>query len=174
MSSEPRHLADWIRALFDALERGEPHTARAIARLAGERSAQIGLDSQRARVAFNAGRLAVRRLADGGVAGAPWGATTSGTVAGLLGGYLEIADAVAEGLIDLQGAVDDVRDICGIIEIFVDASTRIPAMQALSQAFLADLPATDLAAARADRRASAAALLAAEAGFQRRQGWRPE
>jgi hypothetical protein len=171
MSSDPRHLADWLRALFAALERAEPHSAEAIARLAGDRSAQIGLDAERARVAFAKGRLSVRRLSDSGPWRGPWGRTTGEAVGEFLTGYCEVSDAVAEGLIDLQGEVDDVRDICGIVEVLVDAATRIPEMQGLSRTFLADRLPSDMGPRRAARRAEASERRAAEAAFPRRQGW---
>lgn len=170
MSSDARHLADWLRELFAALERAEPNTAESIARLAGDRTAQIGLDAERARVAFANGRLTVRRLSNDGAPRAPWGRTTSEVVADVLAGYIEVSDAVREGLIDLQGNVDDVRDICGIVEVLVDASTRIPEMQGLSRAFLSDRPPSDMGPRRAARRAEAARHRTAEAAFLRREG----
>ena len=130
----PEHLADWIVALFAALEEAEPHSADGIRRLAGKRYAIIGLDDDLARVAFRGDRLEARRRVRWG---SPSGRTDSTTVTDLLASYAEVSDAIADGRIDIVGQAEDVIAIASIIEVLVDAATRIPAMQTLSESFLA-------------------------------------
>ena len=130
----PEHLADWILALFAALEQAEPHSADGIRRLAGKRYAIIGLDDDISRAAFRGDRLEARRRVRWG---SPSGRTDSATVADLLAGHAEVSDAIADGRIDIVGQAEDVIAIASIIEVLVDAATRIPAMQVLSGNFLA-------------------------------------
>jgi hypothetical protein len=170
MSSEPRHLADWIRALLAALDRAEPHSAAAVRRLASDRRATILLDTDRAAVSFADDRLMVRRLPGRAAPSAPFGATDRATVAAILAGYLEVAEAVSEGRLEIRGDTDEVIAMCAILEVLVDASTRIPDMQALAAAFLAASPAPGERAARALRRAAGRARAARERAFLAREG----
>ena len=130
--SPQRHVADWIEALFDALEAAEPQRAAAIRALAGKTRAFIALDKD---VAFRSDILTVRRT---GRIGRTMGRTCSETVADILAGYAEVSQAIADGRIEIRGTAADVISMASIIEILVDASTRIPAMQALSADFLAE------------------------------------
>lgn len=151
-----RHLRDWIAALFAALESVEPQRADAIRRLAGADCARIGLDSHRVRVDFRNGRLRVIRLRDNVSCRPPLGITDSATVAAILSGWMELGEAVRLDRIALQGDADSVMRICAIVEILVDSSTRIPAMQELSRRFLALRTAIDPRTDCALRHAAAA------------------
>lgn len=169
MSPEPGHLADWIRALVAALDAAEPLAAGAIRRLAGDRRAVIGLDAERAAVRFENGRLVIRRQPAAAVPRCAWGATDRATVADILGGHVEVAEAIAAGRLDLRAPAAEVIAMCAILEVLVDASTRIPEMQRLAAVFLASAPG-DGRAARSERRARAAARAARERAFLRREG----
>lgn len=180
--ARPRRLADWIRALLAALDAAEPAAGAAIRRLAGASRAVIGLDAERAAVrfetgGFQAGRLVARRLppAGGGAAsGCAWGGTDGATVAALLGGHLEVSEAVASGRLDLRGSAAEVIAMCAILETLIDASTRVPELQRLAADYLAASEAAgapaDAPAARAARRARAAERAARETAFLRREG----
>lgn len=150
------HLRGWIAALFAALKAAEPQRAEAIRRLAAADCARIGLDSQRVRVDFHNGRLRLIRLRDDAPCRPPFGITDSATVAAILSGWMELGEAVRLDRIALQGSADAVMRICAIVEILVDSSTRIPAMQALSRSFLAQRPATGSRGDHAFRHAAAA------------------
>lgn len=132
MSNSSRHLSEWLRKLFSELQKYEPHRARFIARIAGDRIARVGLDDEFARITFKNEKLSVRKVPSLGRDDLPWGQTDTATVLALLSGYTALSDALAEGTLELQGSTEDVVRICHIIEVLVDASTRIPAMQQLS------------------------------------------
>ncbi|WP_253746453.1 MULTISPECIES: hypothetical protein [unclassified Ruegeria] len=158
MSSEPRHLRDWIVALYAALEEAEPHSAAAIRKLAGAQLSRMVLDADRVTVRFVEDRLQVRRIrASTAQLKTPNGATNRITVTALLQGYMEISEAIAQDQIRLRGTADEVMAICAIIEVLVDASTRVPALQRLAAAFL---QITGQETVRASRRARAAAARA--------------
>lgn len=150
MSSETRHLRDWIIALFSALEEAEPKSASDLREIAGVSKARIVLDREGANVSFKGDELVVTRLRNTDTPQQPSGMTSRNTVIALLKGYLEVSEAISHGKIRLRGSVDEVMAICAIIEVLVAASARIPALQALSQEFLGE---TSGATARLDRSA---------------------
>ncbi|MDP5220444.1 hypothetical protein Q5Y75_24980 [Ruegeria sp. 2205SS24-7] len=149
MSNSPSHLRDWIIALYGALEEAEPHRAQAIRKLAGDQISRMVLDDDRVSVRFHDEVLRVTRLRATAKLKSPNGATDRQTVTALLLGYMEVSEAISLGYIRLRGTTDEVMAICAIIEILVDASTRIPTLQKNADTFLA---ATDSEAPRSDRR----------------------
>lgn len=171
MSSEPRHLRDWILSLYAALEEAEPHSAAAIRKLAGAQLSRMVLDADRVTVRFVEGVLQVRRMrASTTQLKSPNGSTDRATVTALLLGYMEISEAIAQDHIRLRGTADEVMAICAIIEVLVDASTRVPALQRLADAFL---QMTGQETVRADRRArarSARTQAEKERSFLQREG----
>ncbi|MFA3919966.1 hypothetical protein [Ruegeria hyattellae] len=149
MSNSPRHLRDWIIALYTALEEVEPHRARAIRKLANGQISRMVLDGDRVALRFHKDVLRVTRLRASANLKNPNGSTDRQTVTALLLGYMEVSEAISQDYIRLRGTADEVMAICAIIEILVDASTRIPALQKLANAFLAT---TGSEAPRTDRR----------------------
>ncbi len=124
-------LGWYVSALFSALDEGDPAGAERVRRIAGGRSARIGLDDEVVLVRFDAGRLLVapdRPAApvDG------TGTTDRTTVIDLLGARLEAYDAITTGRVEVVGAVDAVAAMLTIIEILLDSSSRVPALQELA------------------------------------------
>src|SRR4051794_1489091 len=68
----------------------------------------------------------------------PYGITDRSTVVAIMAGFLELSEAITDGRLDLRGTTDDVIDMCGAIEVLIDASTRIPELQALARDFRCD------------------------------------
>ncbi|MGC3939673.1 hypothetical protein ACOTTU_17855 [Roseobacter sp. EG26] len=170
MSPEPRHLRDWIAALFAGLDRAEPHSASGVRKLAGSEASRIALDEERVTVRFDENGLRVSRLKTGARLTPPYGVTDRKTVGALLLGYMEISEAIAHNHIRLRGTADQVMAICAIIEVLVDASTRIPALQELADDFLASTELTDLRAEQAQRHRQSDVLRLKELALLQREG----
>lgn len=131
-----RGLAAWVRALVVALETADPGAAATLRRVAGRRSARIGLDDAWVDVRFDArGALRVRS-ADGPGAG-PWGRSTRQAVVDVLAARLEVRDAVLTGRVEVVGTVVEVAAMVAIVEILLDASARAPGLQALADELVA-------------------------------------
>jgi len=64
-----------------------------------------------------------------------WGATDSATVLALLDGVLEISDAILDGYLRVTGAAQDITRFFLAVEILLDASPRVPALQKLADRF---------------------------------------
>jgi hypothetical protein len=133
-----RHLAGYLRLLFDRLHRWEPDRAAAIRRLVGRRRARIMLGNEAAVIYFTGRRFVAREVPAAPNMKAPYGVTERATVIAILAGFLELSDAIADGWLDLRGTTDDVIDMCAAIEVLIDASTRIPELQALARDFRND------------------------------------
>lgn len=131
-------LAEYVAALVAELERTDPDAMERMRRTAGRRRARIGLDDEAVDVAFAAsGRLEVTvAKADAPVDGE--GYTDRGTVLDMLGGYLEVTEAVTSGRLMVRGQATDVVRIFRAIEIILDASPRAPRLQGLSDDFRVD------------------------------------
>ncbi|MCV3273962.1 hypothetical protein [Roseobacter sinensis] len=171
MSSKPRHLRDWIVALYAALEKAEPHRAEAIRKLAGAQTSRMVLDEDRVTVRFVADALQVRRMRAGTAQlKSPNGTTDRQAVTALLLGYMEISEAISQDHIRLRGTADEVMAICAIIEVLVDASTRVPALQQLAAEFLETTGRETLRARRRARVAQLRALAEKERGLLAREG----
>jgi hypothetical protein len=169
-----RHLADYLRELIGRLERWEPDCAAAIRATAGDRRARIVLGDEAVRVRYKGDRFIVRRIASASVTSErhPCGSTDRRTVVAILAGFFEMSEAISEGRLDLSGGVDDVIDMCAVIEMLIDASTRIPELQQLAQEFRAD-PKTGPFRERRQlsrRRTRIKQLIAAESDMLRRYG----
>lgn len=178
MSSEgpppPRPLADYLRTLISGVERWEPASFAAIRRTAGRRRARIVLGGETASIGFGDGRFVVRRLPRPPALAIPlpYGRTDRQTAVALIAGHLEASDAIMDGRLEIHGSADDVADICALIEMLIDASTRIPDLQQLAREFRASSTA-DLAAERragAERRRLSAELADREEQLLRRYG----
>lgn len=134
-------LAWYVSALFAALDEHDPAAAERVRRVAAGRSARIGLDDEVVLVRFGAGRLLIESdRPDARVDGT--GTTDRTTVVDLLGARLEAYDAISTGRVEVVGAVDAVAAMLTIIEILLDSSSRVPALQELAGRLRAgDLPA---------------------------------
>lgn len=172
MSPDPRHLRDWIADLYTALDRAEPHSAAGVRKLAGARTSRMVLEEDRVSVRFADAGLRVARMRKTAKLTPPFGRTDRQTVTALLLGYLEVSDAIQLGQIELRGTADEVMDICAIIEILVDASTRIPELQSLAAAFLTTTTSDGLSDERRARQAHTVMLRDKEAALLLREGLR--
>jgi hypothetical protein len=133
-----RHLAAYLQLLVDRLHRWEPDRASAIHRLVAGRRARIVLDNEAAVIYFTGQRFVARKASVSPNMKAPYGLTDRPTVVAILAGFLELSEAIADGRLDLRGTTNDVIDMCAAIEVLIDASTRIPELQALARDFRND------------------------------------
>jgi len=140
-----RSLAEYIMLLQSRLEAEDDIAAGRLRDAVGDRSACIVLDGERVEVRFNGSRL----IASSTLTVAPDGSgmTSRATTLDLIGGYLEVTDAVLDGRLDLIGTVDDIAAIGQAIEILIDGSSRIPRLQQLARDFVDD-PCRAAAASR--------------------------
>lgn len=165
-----RHLATYLQALVDRLHRWEPDRASAIRRLVAGRRARIVLGNEAAVIYFTGQRFVAREAPVSPNMKAPYGLTDRPTVVAILAGFLELSEAITDGRLDLRGTTDDVIDMCAAIEVLIDASTRIPELQALVRDFRSD-PKTGPFKARRDlseHRASIKQVAEAEIALLRR------
>lgn len=151
-----RTLAEYVAALVARLGEGEPRALERLRTVVGDRAARIGLQAEAVRVRFREGLLLVRRAgARDRVAGA--GGTDRATTLDLLDGYTDPASAILEGRLDARGDLDALARIFQAIEVLLDGSSRIPALQALERDYRAD-PCRPPVSALLPRRESFAAL----------------
>ncbi len=134
----PRSLGGYVAALIDELGRGDREALERMRGIVGRRRARIALDGEVVDVAFGHDGIAVVPATGGAVDGE--GATDRPTVLGLLDGHLEVTDAILDGRLHVRGTTDAVVRIFTAIEILLDASPRLPALQRLSSHFRASLP----------------------------------
>jgi hypothetical protein len=132
MSIEFRTLGWYIASLVAALNAADPQAGRRLRHVTRERAATIRLDNEVVRVRFVDGRLLVE---NGFADEAPCGRTDSATVVAILDGRVEFHAAIVDGRIDVTGSVDDVNRIFCAVEILLDASPRVPALQQLAADF---------------------------------------
>lgn len=102
----------------------------------GARRGRIRLDDETVDVRFAAdGSLRVLRPR-GRVDGE--GATERATVLDLLDGHVEVVDAILDARLEVRGDADAVARIFVAIEILLDGTARIPALQRLARDFRLD------------------------------------
>ena len=128
-----RSLAEYIVLLQSRLEAEDETAAGRLRDAVGDRTAVIVLDDERVEVRFEGTRLIVSSTLTGETDGS--GTTTRATTLDLIGGYLEVTDAVLDGRLDLIGTVDSIAAIGQAIEILIDGSSRIPRLQQLARDF---------------------------------------
>jgi hypothetical protein len=130
-----RSLGEYVEELVARLGSGDPAALARLRRAVGRRRARIRLDDETIEVAFANGRLAVEPpggLVDGE------GETDRQTVLDLLDGWLEITDAILDGRLRVVGTLEAVSRMFLAIEILLDGSARLPALQELARDFRAD------------------------------------
>lgn len=134
-----RTFAEFVVALIDALERGEPALAKRLRELVGRRVARMALDGEAIDVLYRRGRLVVtpagatQRKPDG------LGSTDRATAAALLDGRVEVQTAIIDGRLELRGDIDAISRIGVAIEILLEASARVPELRALAEEFRASV-----------------------------------
>jgi hypothetical protein len=134
LSAKPLTLGQYIQALVAALGDTYPAALARMHLIVGDRRARIFLDDEGVEIVFGAADLEVYPVTeDSGISGE--GATDTDTVLNLLGGYLEVTDAILSGRLRASGSVEDIVRMFGAIEILLDASPRTPALQALAFRF---------------------------------------
>ncbi len=134
-----RGLVGFLAALVAGTDAGDPVAAARLRRLAGRQVARIGLDDERADVRFDArGAFRVVAATDGGAGPACRGWSDRATVGQILGGRLEVRDAVLTGRVEVVGTVAQVAAIVAVIEVLLSASVRVPALQDLADELHAD------------------------------------
>lgn len=129
-------LGEYVEALVEELGRADPAALDRMREVVGSRRARIGLDDESVDLGFVGSRLVVETSSTDPVDGE--GTTDRGTVFDLTDGYLELADAMLDGRLDVRGSADDVQRIFAAIEILLDASARAPALQRLARDFRED------------------------------------
>ena len=133
-NNQPYHLADYLRALLEEIERWEPLTYKGIRAIANDRRAKIILENESASLGFKGNRFRVRKLSKV-VLTKPYGKTDKKTCIGLLRGHIELSEAIMDCRLVIHGTTNEVIDICSVIELLIDASSRIPSLQILSKRF---------------------------------------
>ena len=128
----PQTLGAYIAQLVAALDAGDPHAARRLRHVTRGRAATIALDDEAVRVEFTDGILIITPSAPDQP---PCGKTDSATVVAILDGRLEVHAAIVDGRIDIVGTDDDIARILCAVEILLDASPRVPALQQLAADF---------------------------------------
>jgi hypothetical protein len=129
----PMSLGGYVEALVTSLGAADPEALARLRRVVGQRRARIVLDYDAVDVEFQRDRLVVGAAGSGRVHGE--GATDRDTVLDLLDGHLEVTDAILDGRMRVRGATDATVRMFTAIEILLDASSRVPALQALAGHF---------------------------------------
>jgi hypothetical protein len=131
-----RSLGEYVAELVGRLDGAEPAAVERMREVVGARRARIRLDGEVVDVAFGAdGSL---RVGDpsGRVDGE--GAVDRQTVLDLLDGYVEVTDAILDGRLAVAGETDAIARMFVALELLLDGSTRIPALQELARDFRND------------------------------------
>lgn len=139
MSTEPvpcRTLGEYVAELVRRLGEAEPGALERLREVVGARRARITLDNEAVEVSFGAGGLHVEPAGPGTADGE--GRTDRVTTLDLLDGYLEVTDALLDGWLEARGPLDDVTRMFQAIEILLDASSRVPALQELASDYRND------------------------------------
>jgi hypothetical protein len=131
-----RTLAEYIDELIARLDAAEPAAVTRMRAAVGTCRARIRLDDEAVDVSFDVdGGLRVDEPS-GPVDGE--GATDRQTVLDILDAYVEVTDAILDGRLAITGATENVQRIFVAIEILLDGSTRVPALQKLARDFRDD------------------------------------
>ncbi len=133
-----RTLAEYVTGLVDGLGAGAPDSLARMREVVGSRRARVVLGPEAVDVGFEeSGGISVAPAAPGTTVDGE-GSTDRRTVLEILDGYLEVTDAILEGHLDARGSVEDVARMFVAIEIFLDAATRVPALQSLARDYRSD------------------------------------
>jgi hypothetical protein len=127
-------LREYIEALVLELGRADAPAVERMRRVVGTRGARITLDSETVDVWFGPRGLVVEDVTPGRQVDGE-GATDRATVGALLDGGLEVTDAIMTGRLQVAGVADAVVRMFTAIEILLDGSARVPAMQDLARRF---------------------------------------
>jgi hypothetical protein len=131
-----RSLGEYVAELIGRLEASEPAAVERMREIVGARRARIRLDAEVVDVVFGAeGSLRVEDPS-GCVDGE--GAVDRQTVLDLLDGYLEVTEAIVDGRLAVTGETDAIGRMFVAIELLLDGSTRVPALQTLARDFCDD------------------------------------
>jgi hypothetical protein len=131
-----RSLGEYIVELVARLEEGDGEAAQRLREVVGPRRGVVRLDDESVAIGFDTdGRLDVGPD-DSRVDGV--GATDRQTVLDLQDGYVEVRDAILDGRLEVSGDTDAIARMFVAIEILLDGSARIPALQALARDFRGD------------------------------------
>jgi hypothetical protein len=133
-----RTLPEYVVLLLERLEESDPLAAARIREAVGNRSAIITLDDERIKVWFEGVQLRVLSMPESAADADGKGDVSRSTTLELLGGYLEVTAAVLDGRLDVLGTIEDIAAMGQAIEILIDGSARIPALQRLSRDFVED------------------------------------
>ena len=131
------NLAQYIRALIDALRKAHPVAFARMREIVGARKARIILDEDRVDAWFERGQFLVRSASQRRKVHGT-GRTDSITVLDLLNSYIEVNAAILKGRLEVHGKADDVSRIFVAIDILLDVSSRTPALQTLARRFEAE------------------------------------
>ena len=131
---------------MERLGAGEPAALARLREVVAGRRARITLDDETVDVWFDRGRL-ITRPAEEAVDVNGDGATDRLTTLDLVDGYIEVTDAILDGRLLATGEIENLARIMQAIEILLDGSTRIPALQQLARDYRED-PCRAAAASR--------------------------
>jgi hypothetical protein len=142
MSPDPsppphRTLGEYIAALVQALRAGDPGGYARLAVLVAPFRGRVALDGEAVVLSWAEAGLVVSADAPGEPVDGT-GATDRATVLALLDGRMEVTDALLDGHIEVRGAVDAVHRMLAAIEILLDSSGRVPALQDIARDFRRD------------------------------------
>jgi hypothetical protein len=135
-------LAWYVAELIARLGEGDPSALDRVRTLVGTRRARIGLERDVVETWFDPhGVLVVDDVTDRpvsepdrGVDGE--GSTRDAVVVALLGGRLEVTDAILDGDLEVRGSVDAVAAMFAAVDILIDCGTRLPRLRELSEWYL--------------------------------------
>jgi len=133
-------LGGYIVKLIARLDHGEPIAGNRLRAVVGNRSAFISVDRETVQVSFQNENLVMKNIS---VNEARWGATGHGrtdrqTVLALLGGYMEVTEAIKSGYLELFGTIEDIVRMGIALEILLDATSRIPSLLLLAEEYNKD------------------------------------
>lgn len=134
-SERPQGLSFWISELVQQADADPSGAGTRLRGLVEGMRARIRLDEDTVLVEMSAGRLHITPdECDARVDGE--GATTSAVVVAILDGALEVQDALSSAMIEVRGRPDAVSRLFHVVEILLDAATRVPELRRLADRFV--------------------------------------
>ncbi|MFX0115335.1 MAG: hypothetical protein ACFFB3_12370 [Candidatus Hodarchaeota archaeon] len=136
-STPCRKLYEYIWELIKRLGENDPDSFRRMCEIVGNRKARIVVDNETAIFSLDAeGLTFYDDRGDIEVNGE--GRTNRCTVLDLLDGYIEVSEAISDGSLQVIGEPDNVFRMFLSIEILLDCSASIPALQELARDYRND------------------------------------
>ena len=131
-------LGEYISALMQCLRECDPIAYSRMCHIVGDRAARVQLDKQSVWVRMLDGSLVVDHRLPEGVTEDGSGTTDTVTVLALLRGDLEVSEAILNESLAIDGEIEQIHRMFLAIEILLDAAPRCPALQRISERFVAE------------------------------------